>query len=78
MSLKDHLAWWDSLTSVQKSSPTNISRLVVDGEKIRQDEIGSWADATRQNEDQHGQDEDLNSELQGDNNTTQPASHRSV
>jgi hypothetical protein len=50
LSIKNHMLWWFSLTSVDKSSLTNINRLVSVGEEIKMGEVNSWADASRQKE----------------------------
>jgi hypothetical protein len=50
VSIKNHLLWWDSLTSVDQNSLPNINRLVGVGEDIKLAEVNAWADASRQKE----------------------------
>lgn len=49
-SLKKHMSWWDILSSVDRSSIPNLTRLVVEGEEIINGELHAWSsisDATK-------------------------------
>lgn len=46
-SIKKIIAWWESLTDVDQSSVANISRLVLEGERIIMGELSGWGQGSR-------------------------------
>lgn len=42
-SIKKHMSWWSSLSSVDRSSIPNITRLIVEGEQLINGELQAWS-----------------------------------
>ena len=47
VALKNHILWWESLSSVDQNSQLHINRLVMTVEDIKLNEVSAWADANR-------------------------------
>ena len=43
VALKNHMLWWDSLKTVDRTRSANTTRLVSVGEGIKLAEVHSWA-----------------------------------
>ena len=54
-SAKNLIMWWNTLTPVEQSSISNINMLVSSGEQIKMAEVGAWADASREQQQEAGQ-----------------------
>ena len=53
-SAKNLIMWWNTLTPVEQSSISNINMLVSSGEQIKMAEVGAWADASREQQQEAG------------------------